>query len=153
MAVKKKRRLINRKKRSLDPKIAIDYKRPDVLKRFITDRGKIIPRRISGATAKQQREICKAVKRARYLAILPYSVAHRSERGFVGMVSLSYAGFDRTRSRGGMRGDFRPSYDRNKDDRHSSNRQSGPGSRSEAPRSDAPRETSSAPKTDGGGDV
>lgn len=79
---RKKRRLMFRRKRTLDPSIIIDYKNPDVLRRFITDRGKIIPRRISGATAKQQRAICLAVKRARYLALLPYSLGHRQERNF-----------------------------------------------------------------------
>ena len=44
---KKKRRLLFRRKRTLDPSIVIDYKNPDVLRRFVTDRGKIIPRRIS----------------------------------------------------------------------------------------------------------
>lgn len=84
---KKKRRLMFRRKRTLDPSIVIDYKNPDVLKRFVTDRGKIIPRRISGATAAQQRLICKAVKRARYLALLPYSLAHRQERNFAAEMS------------------------------------------------------------------
>ena len=79
---KRKRRLLFRRKRTLDPSIEIDYKKPEVLRRFITDRGKIIPRRISGATARQQRAICTAVKRARYLALLPYSLAHRQERNF-----------------------------------------------------------------------
>ncbi len=79
---RKKRRLMFRRKRTLDPSIVIDYKNPDVLRRFVTDRGKIIPRRISGATAKQQRAICLAVKRARYLALLPYSLGHRQERNF-----------------------------------------------------------------------
>ena len=73
-----------RRKRTLDPGLEIDYKNPDTLKRFITERGKIIPRRISGATNAQQHEITVAVKRARYLALIPYSVAHRKERGFVG---------------------------------------------------------------------
>lgn len=93
--IRKKRRLMNRRKRSLDPTTMIDYKRPDILKRFVTDRGKIIPRRISGATAAQQRAICVAVKRARFLAIIPSSNAHRNERGFSGLVSMSYAIFDR----------------------------------------------------------
>jgi len=61
MAYRKKKRLLTRRKRTLDPYTVVDYKSPDILKRFITDRGKIIPRRISGATAKQQRAICKAV--------------------------------------------------------------------------------------------
>ena len=81
-AGKKKRRMMFRRKRTLDPNLEIDYKNPDVLKRFVTDRGKIIPRRISGATAKQQRSICTAVKRARYLSLLPYCLAHRTEKNF-----------------------------------------------------------------------
>ena len=84
---KKKRRLMFRRKRTLDPSIEIDYKNPETLRRFITDRGKIIPRRISGATAKQQRAICTAVKRARYLALLPFSIAHRQERNFAAEMS------------------------------------------------------------------
>lgn len=93
--MKKKRRLVNRRRRLLDSNLVIDYKDPEGLRKFITERGKIIPRRISGASAKQQREICTAVKRARYLSLIPYSVAHRSERGFSGMVSMSYSMFDR----------------------------------------------------------
>ena len=96
---KKKRRLLMRRKRTLDPTITIDFKKPDVLKRFITDRGKIIPRRISGATSMQQREITKAVKRARYLALIPYSVAHRPERGFAGEMAAANAGSTSYRDR------------------------------------------------------
>ncbi len=81
---KKKRRVLLRRKRSLDPNLVIDYKNIDVLKRFITDRGKIIPRRISGATQAQQREITLAIKRARFLALIPSAVTHRMERGFAG---------------------------------------------------------------------
>ena len=73
-----------RRKRTLDKGIIIDYKNPEALKRFITDRGKIIPRRISGATQEQQRKITLAVKRARYLSLLPFAVCHETERGFVG---------------------------------------------------------------------
>lgn len=73
-----------RRKRTLDKGIIIDYKNPDALKRFVTDRGKIIPRRISGATQEQQRRITLAVKRARYLSLLPYDVCHETERGFSG---------------------------------------------------------------------
>lgn len=81
---KKKRRVLLRRKRSLDPNLVIDYKNPDVLKRFITDRGKIIPRRISGATQAQQRDITLAIKRARFLSLIPSAVTHRVERGFAG---------------------------------------------------------------------
>lgn len=88
---RKKRRVMVRRKRSLDPNLRIDYKKPEVLKRFITDRGKIIPRRISGASASAQREICVAIKRARYLALLPYCVSHRPERGFSGEMAAATA--------------------------------------------------------------
>ncbi len=52
----------------------VDYKNPQVLRAFVTDRGKMIPRRISGASARQQRVISTAVRRARMLALLPFSV-------------------------------------------------------------------------------
>ncbi len=88
---KKKRRALFRRKRSLDPSTIIDYKEPEQLKRFITDRGKIIPRRISGATAGQQREICKAIKQARYLALIPFSIAHRQEKKMIVESALAAA--------------------------------------------------------------
>jgi len=53
----------------------VDYKNPQVLRAFITDRGKMIPRRISGASARQQRVISTALRRARMLALLPFSVS------------------------------------------------------------------------------
>ncbi len=89
--MKKKRRLSMRRKRALDPSTVIDYKKPDLLRRFITDRGKIIPRRISGATAKQQRLICQAIKRARFLSLIPCSSAHLQERGFLGEIAAVLA--------------------------------------------------------------
>lgn len=92
---RKKRRVMLRRKRTLDPSLVIDYKRPDTLKRFITDRGKIIPRRISGATAEQQREITLAVKRARYLALIPCTVHHRPEKGFAGEMAMVNASMTR----------------------------------------------------------
>ena len=52
----------------------VDYKNPQVLRSFVTDRGKMIPRRISGASARQQRVISSALRRARMLALLPFSV-------------------------------------------------------------------------------
>ena len=52
--------------------LVIDYKDPKLLKGFITERGKIVPRRISGNCAKKQREMAIAIKRARQLALLPY---------------------------------------------------------------------------------
>ena len=51
----------------------IDYKEPDTLRRFITDRGKIRARRKTGACARHQRSIAMAIKRARYLALIPYT--------------------------------------------------------------------------------
>ena len=51
----------------------LDYKNPEQLKKFINDKGKILPRRATGACAKHQRDITQAVKRARHIAVLPYS--------------------------------------------------------------------------------
>lgn len=56
----------------IKPGDAIDYKDVDLLRKFVTERGKILPRRISGLTAKQQRDLTVAIKRARMLALLPY---------------------------------------------------------------------------------
>ena len=50
----------------------IDYKDPDFLLKFINEQGKILPRRITGTSAKYQKRVNTAVKRARHLAILPY---------------------------------------------------------------------------------
>lgn len=50
----------------------IDYKDIETLKRFITPSGKIAPRRLTGTCAKYQRELAKAIKNARYMALLPY---------------------------------------------------------------------------------
>ncbi len=50
----------------------IDFKNIELLKRFITERGKILPRRITGATASHQRHLTQAIKRARYMALLPF---------------------------------------------------------------------------------
>jgi small subunit ribosomal protein S18 len=57
-----------------DPNVVIDYKNPQLLKHFLTDRGKVVPARITGVSARQQRSITKAIKRARLLALLPYTV-------------------------------------------------------------------------------
>ncbi|MGB0874266.1 MAG: 30S ribosomal protein S18 [Synechococcus sp.] len=56
----------------IKPGDPIDYKDVDLLKKFITERGKILPRRLTGLTAKQQRDLTNAVKRARIVAILPF---------------------------------------------------------------------------------
>lgn len=50
----------------------IDYKDVDLLKRFISERGKILPRRVTGTSAKYQRQLTIAIKRARQIALLPY---------------------------------------------------------------------------------
>ena len=53
--------------------LVLDYKNADQLKKFINEKGKILPRRATGACAKHQRDITIAVKRARQIAILPYT--------------------------------------------------------------------------------
>ncbi|MGH7458617.1 MAG: 30S ribosomal protein S18 [Longimicrobiaceae bacterium] len=50
----------------------VDYKNEQFMSRFLTDRGKILPRRITGACARHQRQIGTSLKRARYLALVPY---------------------------------------------------------------------------------
>jgi small subunit ribosomal protein S18 len=50
----------------------VDYKDEKLLQRFLTERGKILPSRLSGISARHQRQISVAIKRARYLALLPY---------------------------------------------------------------------------------
>ena len=56
-----------------DKNFVLDYKNPEQLRKFINDKGKILPRRTTGACAKHQRDITIAVKRARHIAILPYA--------------------------------------------------------------------------------
>jgi small subunit ribosomal protein S18 len=51
----------------------IEYKSPDKLRRYISDRGKILPRRITGNCAGHQRHLTLAIKRARYMALMPYT--------------------------------------------------------------------------------
>ena len=55
----------------------IDYKDLATLKNYISETGKIVPSRITGTSAKYQRQLAMAIKRARYLALLPYCDAHR----------------------------------------------------------------------------
>lgn len=52
--------------------MVIDYKNAEVLERFITDRGKILPRRVTGTCSKHQRELARAIKRARIIALVPF---------------------------------------------------------------------------------
>ena len=61
-----------RKASPLTPGESIDYKDVRRLQRFLTERGKILPRRATGLTAKQQRQVARAIKRARQIALLPY---------------------------------------------------------------------------------
>jgi len=56
-----------------DKETVIDYKDVKLLRNFVTERGKIIPKRIYGTCARHQRQVTEAIKRARHLALLPYS--------------------------------------------------------------------------------
>jgi len=71
------RRVFQQKKRPCrfceDPTLVIDYKDARALRAFITERGKILPRRITGNCAIHQRKITRAVKRARVMALLPFT--------------------------------------------------------------------------------
>ncbi len=74
-----KKRVIRRKKKvcafCADKTTAgVDYKDVNKLKRYVSERGKILPRRITGNCAKHQRALTVAVKRARHIALMPYSV-------------------------------------------------------------------------------
>lgn len=73
-AAAKKKRVFRRKvcRFCADTNLKVDYKDVKSLRYFITERGKIIPRRISGTCAKHQRALTKAIKRARTIALLPY---------------------------------------------------------------------------------
>ena len=52
--------------------LVLDYKNADQLKKFVNEKGKILPRRATGACAKHQRELTTAIKRARFMALIPY---------------------------------------------------------------------------------
>jgi small subunit ribosomal protein S18 len=56
----------------VDQTLPIDYKDANTLRQFVTERGKIIPRRISGNCARHQRRVTRAIKQARLLALMPY---------------------------------------------------------------------------------
>ena len=80
MKPKKKGRVRRFRRRKLcpftsDPQLAadLDYKNPKLLRRFISERGRIVPRRISGVSASYQRRLSNEIKRARYLALVPYT--------------------------------------------------------------------------------
>jgi small subunit ribosomal protein S18 len=65
------RRFVRRRQRQAVPDY-VDWKDIDYLRRFVPERGKIMPRRISGVSAKDQRRIARAIKRARAMALLPF---------------------------------------------------------------------------------
>lgn len=76
MAQRPPKKLFSRKKVCrfcTDKEITIDYKDVKTLRNFVSERGKIIPRRIVGTCATHQRQLCEAIKRARHIALLPYS--------------------------------------------------------------------------------
>ena len=56
-----------------DKNLELDYKNADQVRKFINEKGKILPRRATGACAKHQRDITQAIKRARHIAVLPYT--------------------------------------------------------------------------------
>jgi small subunit ribosomal protein S18 len=75
LQARRKKRIFPRRKVCrfcADSSMIIDYKDSKLLKHFTSERGKIIPRRISGNCAKHQRELTAAIKRARQIALLPY---------------------------------------------------------------------------------
>jgi len=53
--------------------VSIDYKTPGLLRYFVSDRGKLLPRRMTGVTPKQQRQLARAIKRARMIALMPFA--------------------------------------------------------------------------------
>ena len=78
MSEYKKRRYTRRKvcRFCIDKTIEINYKNVDMLKQFVTERQKIVPRRITGNCAKHQRQLAVAIKQARNIALLPYGPPH-----------------------------------------------------------------------------
>ena len=77
-----------RARRRLPLMDSVDYKDVGMLRRFVTDRGKIDQRRKIGASPKNQRMIAQAIKRARHMALLPYTADHIRESG----ISVGYRG-------------------------------------------------------------
>ena len=78
MSARRRRRGFHRRRKicrfCTDSKLVLDYKEPRVLMNFITERGKIIPRRISGNCAKHQRKLTAAIKKSRNIALLPFTI-------------------------------------------------------------------------------
>ncbi len=76
MAPRTQNKLFSRRKSCrfcADPELVINYKEVKTLRNFVSERGKIIPRRIVGTCATHQRRLCEAIKQARHIALLPYS--------------------------------------------------------------------------------
>lgn len=78
MAEKTEKRNMRRMRKKVcnfcvDKDLKIDYKESARLRRYISERAKILPRRVTGTCARHQRELTTAIKRARYLALLPYT--------------------------------------------------------------------------------
>ena len=73
-----KRRPIRRRKKvcayCADKNLVIDYKQVDKLKKYVSEKGKILPRRVTGLCAKHQRDLTIAIKRARHIALLPFTM-------------------------------------------------------------------------------
>ena len=77
----KKNRILAKKRTCrfcADKKMTIDFKEPKLLQPFLTERGRIVPRRISGNCSQHQREVTFAIKRGRLLALLPFSATQAS---------------------------------------------------------------------------
>lgn len=62
-----------------DKELPLDYKRPDILRDFVNERGKIIARRITGTCAQHQRRLTTEIKRSRQMALMIYTATHSSE--------------------------------------------------------------------------
>ncbi len=75
---KKKKRYVRKKicRFTAEGVVYIDYKDVRTLKNMVSERGKIIPRRVTGTSARHQRQLTNAIKRARYMALMPYCVDH-----------------------------------------------------------------------------
>lgn len=76
MAARPQKKLFSRKKVCrfcADQEMSINYKDVKTLRNYVSERGKIIPRRIVGTCATHQRQLCEAIKQARHIALLPYS--------------------------------------------------------------------------------
>ncbi|MCK5833215.1 30S ribosomal protein S18 [bacterium] len=57
-----------------EPDIIIDYKNTDIIKKYLSDRGKIVARRVNGNCAKHQRQLARVIKRARFIALAPFKI-------------------------------------------------------------------------------